>query len=116
MLGARSLFSWPLTLPLVGDLSGSAIRGFLNPGQCILGVAAWSPVRFRYKDIEVPKPGNHNYFRRIVHYPEKYTIKPIPTTNLAGRDPITGMHCPLLMSSVRILSVVDFIAIKVLNC
>ena len=46
-------------------------------------------VRFRYKDIQVPKPGS-GYFRRVVHYPEKYTLKPIPYTNLAGRDPKTG--------------------------
>lgn len=46
-------------------------------------------VRFRFRDIEVPKPGKKCY-RRIVHYPEKYTIKPIPTTNLGGRDPVTG--------------------------
>jgi len=47
-------------------------------------------IRHKYKDITVPKPGKGNYFRRVVHYPDKYTIKPVPTTNLAGRDPLTG--------------------------
>lgn len=49
-------------------------------------------VRFaRYKThlLEIPKAGT-GYFRRTVHYPEKYTIKPIPYTNLAGRDPVSG--------------------------
>lgn len=31
-------------------------------------------------------------FNSKVHYPEdrKYTIKPLPVTHLAGRDPVTG--------------------------
>lgn len=53
--------------------------------------AAGFAVRFRYneKNYMVPKPGS-GYFRRKVHYPEEYTLKPIPYTNLAGRDPVTG--------------------------
>jgi hypothetical protein len=39
---------------------------------------------------DVPKPGNGRQFRRIVHYPEKYTVEPLNVTNLAGRDPVTG--------------------------
>jgi hypothetical protein len=39
---------------------------------------------------DVPKPGNGRQFRRIVHYPEKYTVQPLNVTNLAGRDPVTG--------------------------
>jgi hypothetical protein len=39
---------------------------------------------------DVPKPGNGRSFRRIVHYPEKYTVEPLKVTNLAGRDPVTG--------------------------
>ena len=42
-----------------------------------------------WKD-ELPKPGNGKAFRRIVHYPEKYTVQPLNVTNLAGRDPVTG--------------------------
>nr|XP_018918229.1 PREDICTED: 39S ribosomal protein L2, mitochondrial [Bemisia tabaci] len=30
------------------------------------------------------------YYKREVHFPEKYTVKPIPYTNLGGRDPETG--------------------------
>lgn len=39
---------------------------------------------------DVPKPGNGRSFRRIVHYPEEYTVQPLNVTNLAGRDPVTG--------------------------
>ncbi|CAG7786964.1 unnamed protein product [Allacma fusca] len=50
-----------------------------------------TPIRTRWNDtnLEVPKPGS-GYYRRTVHYPEKYTLEPIPTTNLGGRDPKTG--------------------------
>lgn len=42
-------------------------------------------------DIEKPKPGvGGKSYRRVVHYPEKYTVKPLDTTHLAGRDPVTG--------------------------
>jgi len=63
-------------------------RGFLFPE--ITSVILPS-VRSKWNDvtIEKPKPGN-GYYRRTVHYPEKYTLKPVPTTNLAGRDQITG--------------------------
>lgn len=32
----------------------------------------------------------YNSLRRKVHYPEKYTVEPLKTTHLAGRDPVTG--------------------------
>lgn len=48
------------------------------------------PVRTIYKFIEKPKPGNGKAFRRIVHYPDEYTVRPLDVTNLAGRDPETG--------------------------
>lgn len=48
------------------------------------------PVRTIYKFIEKPKPGDGKAFRRIVHYPDEYTVKPLEVTNLAGRDPVTG--------------------------
>ncbi|KAJ2949536.1 hypothetical protein O0L34_g15456 [Tuta absoluta] len=37
-----------------------------------------------------PKPGFGKSYRRIVHFPEEYTVKPLEVTNLAGRDPETG--------------------------
>jgi len=46
--------------------------------------------RFKELNEELPKPGVGGYYRRTVHYPEKYTIKPVPYTNLAGRDPVSG--------------------------
>lgn len=38
-----------------------------------------------------PKPGFGKSYRRIVHFPEEYTVKPLEVTNLAGRDPVTGL-------------------------
>lgn len=40
--------------------------------------------------VEKPKPGKGDQFRRIVHFPENYTVEPLKTTHLAGRDPKTG--------------------------
>ena len=45
------------------------------------------------KFIDKPKPGtNGKQYRRIVHFPinYEYTVKPLDTTHLAGRDPVTG--------------------------
>jgi hypothetical protein len=39
---------------------------------------------------DLPEPGNGRPFRRIVHYPDNYTVEPLNVTNLAGRDPVTG--------------------------
>lgn len=47
-------------------------------------------VRTRYRYVELPKIGHGTAFRRIVHYPEEYTVKPLEVTNLGGRDPKTG--------------------------
>nr|CAD7412732.1 unnamed protein product [Timema cristinae] len=47
-------------------------------------------VRFKCRDVNVPKPGGGRSFRRIVHFPEEYTVKPLSVTNLAGRDPVSG--------------------------
>lgn len=41
-------------------------------------------------DIDKPKPGLGKSYRRIVHFPEQYTVKPLEVTNLAGRDPVSG--------------------------
>lgn len=47
-------------------------------------------VRTKAKIVEKPLIGHGISFRRIVHFPEEYTIKPLEVTNLAGRDPKTG--------------------------
>lgn len=41
-------------------------------------------------NVVKPKPGFGKSYRRIVHFPEEYTVKPLEVTNLAGRDPETG--------------------------
>lgn len=48
------------------------------------------PERTIYKFIKKPQPGAGKAFRRIVHYPDEYTVKPLNVTNLGGRDPVTG--------------------------
>ncbi|XP_071439166.1 large ribosomal subunit protein uL2m isoform X2 [Hetaerina americana] len=45
--------------------------------------------RTNVKDVTVPKPGQGKCYRRVVHYPKKYTVEPIPYTRLGGRDPNT---------------------------
>ncbi|KAK9504447.1 hypothetical protein O3M35_010775 [Rhynocoris fuscipes] len=48
--------------------------------------------RYKCRDIELPSNVGPKAakFRRIVHYPEEYTVKPLNVTNLGGRDPKTG--------------------------
>lgn len=44
-----------------------------------------------WKKVDKPKPGvSGKSYRRIVHFPEKYTVEPLNVTNLAGRDPVSG--------------------------
>lgn len=55
----------------------------------ILGAAQTRAFKFVVK----PEPGKgKKQLRRIVHFPEdgKYTVKPLDTTHLAGRDPVSG--------------------------
>ena len=49
-------------------------------------------VSVRTRIVTPPKPeiGRGKSFRRIVHFPENYTVKPLEVTNLGGRDPKTG--------------------------
>lgn len=75
---SRKLFSNELSVPMISRLDSSPLLG---------GSVRF--YRFKEKLFEIPKAGD-GYFRRTVHYPEKYTIKPVPYTNLAGRDPVTG--------------------------
>ncbi|KAG5319622.1 RM02 protein, partial [Pseudoatta argentina] len=46
--------------------------------------------RYKWKLVQLPEPGTGKAFRRIVHFEDNYTVKPLKITNLAGRDPITG--------------------------
>ncbi|EGI57661.1 PREDICTED: 39S ribosomal protein L2, mitochondrial [Acromyrmex echinatior] len=46
--------------------------------------------RYKWKLVQLPEPGTGKAFRRIVHFKDNYTVKPLKITNLAGRDPITG--------------------------
>lgn len=48
------------------------------------------PIRTTFRFVEKPKPGTGKAFRRVVHFPDEYTVKPLAVTNLAGRDPLTG--------------------------
>ncbi|XP_022904886.1 large ribosomal subunit protein uL2m [Onthophagus taurus] len=42
------------------------------------------------KWIIKPEIGKGVAFRRKIHYPKEYTVKPLEVTNLGGRDPETG--------------------------
>ncbi|XP_054734041.1 39S ribosomal protein L2, mitochondrial [Anastrepha obliqua] len=55
-----------------------------------VSVTAALQVRGKCKVIEKPKPGTGQQFRRVVHYPDEYTVEPLKITHLAGRDPVTG--------------------------
>ncbi|XP_018341611.1 PREDICTED: 39S ribosomal protein L2, mitochondrial [Trachymyrmex septentrionalis] len=46
--------------------------------------------RYKWKLVQLPEVGTGKAFRRIVHFKDDYTVKPLKITNLAGRDPITG--------------------------
>ncbi|XP_024936341.1 39S ribosomal protein L2, mitochondrial [Cephus cinctus] len=70
LVGTQILHSSVLKLP-----SGHSLQ---------LGRSLW-------RHVEVPKPGvAGKSYRRIVHFPKEYTVKPLEVTNLAGRDPVTG--------------------------
>lgn len=47
-------------------------------------------VRCKTKYVETPVIGHGVSFRRKVHFPEEYTVKPLEVTHLGGRDPNTG--------------------------
>ncbi|CAH1176996.1 unnamed protein product [Phaedon cochleariae] len=47
-------------------------------------------VRYKARHVEKPQIGHGIAFRRIVHFPENYTVQPLNVTNLGGRDPKTG--------------------------
>ena len=47
-------------------------------------------VRGKTKYVTKPATGYGVAFRRKVHFPENYTVKPLDVTNLGGRDPATG--------------------------
>jgi len=77
---------------LLGSLGQRVLlsKGTESSSSLLCGL---TQVRFKFRELDIPKPGaggSGMQFRRTVHYPEKYTIKPIPTTNLGGRDPKTG--------------------------
>lgn len=47
-------------------------------------------VRSKCRDVHLPKPGLGKQYRRIIHYKDEYTVEPLETTHLAGRDPVSG--------------------------
>lgn len=50
------------------------------------------PRRYQWELVRKPKPGvDGKSYRRIVHFKDEYTVEPLQVTNLAGRDPVTGM-------------------------
>ncbi|XP_014276151.1 large ribosomal subunit protein uL2m [Halyomorpha halys] len=79
----------------MSSLFSSLWRGNSQVKLCatsLQNVISTITVRNKYKDVELPP--NHGPkaggFRRIVHYPEKYTVQPLNITRLGGRDPVSG--------------------------
>lgn len=71
-------------------LSNQQIFDFVNLTVSVLSQA---PRRYRWKPVKVPQPGiDGKSYRRIVHFKDEYTVEPLEVTNLAGRDPITGIY------------------------
>lgn len=62
----------------------------LSIKTCNNYLTAIGNVRTKTRFVEKPQIGHGKSFRRIVHFPENYTIKPLNITNLGGRDPKTG--------------------------
>ncbi|XP_067612945.1 large ribosomal subunit protein uL2m [Eurosta solidaginis] len=73
---------------LLGNCSLNAARSQLK--KSTLQPASTIQMRGKCKFVIKPKPGAGQQFRRIVHFPKEYTVKPLETTHLAGRDPVTG--------------------------
>ncbi|XP_068143469.1 large ribosomal subunit protein uL2m-like [Drosophila tropicalis] len=58
--------------------------------QRIVAPVALQQLRTKTKVVEKPTPGAGQQFRRIVHFPEEYTVVSLKITHLACRDPISG--------------------------
>nr|XP_046465408.1 39S ribosomal protein L2, mitochondrial isoform X1 [Neodiprion pinetum] len=72
-------------------ITHSLIRRVLNTPVKWQLACCFQQERNVWKGIDKPKPGvPGTCYRRIVHYPEEYTVKPLKVTNLGGRDPVTG--------------------------
>lgn len=66
------------------------IINFRNATVLPIASSLTAQLRHKTKDVDKPKPGDGRQYRRIIHFPKEYTIKPLDTTHLAGRDPVTG--------------------------
>lgn len=66
---------------------GQEISNFVSS---TISVFSQVPRRYKYELVKKPKPGVGKAFRRIVHFEDRYTVKPLNVTNLGGRDPVTG--------------------------
>lgn len=65
----------------------------LGPTASVISRKTVQVTAVRYASMpkpEKPKPGFGIAYRRVVHFPEEYTVKPLDVTNLAGRDPVSG--------------------------
>ncbi|XP_045775672.1 39S ribosomal protein L2, mitochondrial [Maniola jurtina] len=65
----------------------------LSAAPSVIGRKTVQVTAVRYASMPKPvkpKPGFGISYRRTVHFPEEYTVKPLEVTNLAGRDPVSG--------------------------
>ncbi|GAB1865661.1 39S ribosomal protein L2, mitochondrial [Camponotus japonicus] len=66
---------------------GQEVSNFVSS---TISVFSQVPRRCKYQLVKKPKIGAGKAFRRIVHFEDKYTVKPLKITNLGGRDSATG--------------------------
>lgn len=86
LLFQKKYLIWKMSM-LPGTLSNLMKTLTISEFKCVPRVLG--SVRYK-KYVEKPIPGYGISYRRIVHYPEKYTVKPLDVTNLGGRDPVSG--------------------------
>lgn len=62
----------------------------LSIKECSVYLRSLGSIRTKGGFVDKPEIGHGQSFRRIVHFPEEYTVEPLEVTNLGGRDPKTG--------------------------
>lgn len=70
-------------LPLTKALQSLCLNEFQSVPKYLISI------RLK-KWVDKPEIGYGVSYRRKVHFPEEYTVKPLDVTNLAGRDPASG--------------------------
>ena len=70
----------------------SITKAFISPAFLGTSLGVNHQIIRTFKFVDKPKPGLGKQYRRQVFFPKdgKYTIEPLDTKHLAGRDPVSG--------------------------